>query len=118
MLYLLHFEKPLHHAQHYVGATSNLRRRLILHAHDKGAKIIKKINSLNIKWELARVWKTEHFDGIFWEESLMKKMKNGSLYCPICYKHNPRLFNKMDEYPLSFLNFPIYSEELKKCSMK
>lgn len=37
VIYVLHFDRPLHHARHYVGYARNLRARLQAHAGGRGS---------------------------------------------------------------------------------
>ena len=97
MLYLIHFEKKIEHAQHYVGATKNIANRIKLHRVGRGANILRVANRLGIKWELVRVWK-----GSFELEIQMKKMKNSPRYCPVCSKF-PSNFFSIDEFPIELI---------------
>jgi predicted GIY-YIG superfamily endonuclease len=78
-VYLIHFEKKLHHAQHYLGYTQDLERRMKLHASGRGAKLMKAVTERGIPWSVVRTW-----DGGRDLETLLKTQKNASRYCPIC----------------------------------
>lgn len=85
MVYLIHFEKPLHHASHYIGFSKNsltFKNRIQHHRNGTGAKILKELNRLGINWEVVRIWKNK--DGNF--ERQLKNMKNSKRYCPKCKK--------------------------------
>src|SRR3954454_21531768 len=57
MVYLIHFEEKLHHAQHYIGFVEcNLEQRIKKHKNNKGAKLLAAINDKGIPWEVVRVW--------------------------------------------------------------
>ena len=85
VVYLLHFERPYEHAQHYLGSAKDLRTRLAQHQRGNGARLMRVIADAGIAWRLARVWK---FSGI-WEarraeSDLKRHYKNGRRLCPIC----------------------------------
>lgn len=85
-LYLLHFDEPLHHAQHYLGITTDLDERMLRHFNGDGAKLTAEFARLKIGFTLARAW-TNATQEI---ERKIKEKKNGRLYCPICYPHKAR----------------------------
>jgi len=84
-VYLLHFSEPFHHAQHYLGWTNNLDKRLA--EHRKGARqkcvLTDEIKRHGIPWRLVRTW--EKVPLAF--EKQLKRQKNGRRLCPIC---NPK----------------------------
>ena len=80
MVYLIHFEEKLHHAQHYIGYTNCLERRLHEHLSNSGAKILKAVKAAGIKYRVVKVWE----DG---DRSLERKLKNrkkARCMCPVC----------------------------------
>lgn len=88
MVYLIHFDRPLHHASHYIGYSKNkltFKNRIDHHRRGTGAKILRELNRLKIGWEVVRVWKDK--DGNF--ERLLKKSKNSKRYCPTCKTKKP-----------------------------
>jgi predicted GIY-YIG superfamily endonuclease len=56
-VYLIHFNTPLSHARHYLGWTSNLKRRLAEHQAGSGARLMAVVAQQGITWRLARTWK-------------------------------------------------------------
>lgn len=80
--YLLHFERPLHHAQHYLGTTLRLGLRLTLHQIGRGARLPAAFREHQIGFELARTWR-----GYRDKERQLKARKNGRELCPICNPH-------------------------------
>ena len=58
-VYLIHFDKNLCHAQHYIGWSENVEERCKQHKAGTGAKIIAAINELNIGWKVVRVWENQ-----------------------------------------------------------
>jgi predicted GIY-YIG superfamily endonuclease len=82
LVYLLHFDTPYYHAQHYLGSTVDLARRLQQHAWGTsygGARLLEVINQAGIAWHLVRTW-----DGGRALERELKNRKNGRLLCPLC----------------------------------
>ena len=46
MVYLIHFQSKLHHAQHYIGfVETDLLQRIELHLSNKGAKLLAAVNN-------------------------------------------------------------------------
>lgn len=78
-VYLLHFNAPLSHARHYIGATNNLEKRLKRHAAGRGACIMKAVRKAGIGWTVARIW-----EGNYELEKELKRQKHSERYCPIC----------------------------------
>ena len=95
VVYLLHFDSKLSHAQHYIGSTKDLRARLAQHSSGRGARLIEVIQELGIEWSLARVW---HFDGIWaarkFESHLKRSYKNGRRLCPVCRAERAKVATK------------------------
>ncbi|TLN00391.1 endonuclease [bacterium] len=81
MVYLLHFDKPFHHANHYIGFTDEkLEQRLERHKSGDGARILRAITKAGIEFEVARTWE----DGDRNFERWLKNQKKASRFCPIC----------------------------------
>lgn len=97
-VYLLHFEKPLSHAEHYSGSTFNVRKRLQRHANGHGSRLTRAIMERGIGWQLAALWQTSHVNSR-WAERHLKDQKNGPRYCPICNEAPPKLTG-CNNYPL------------------
>lgn len=108
LVYLIHFERKIHHAQHYVGCTDHLRERLITHAHGDGARILEVCRDKKIEWRLAAVW-----SGTYKLERELKIRKNAPLYCPSCTPTAAQ-FYKLDRFPVELITFPIDSITLRK----
>jgi len=80
MVYLLHFDRPLHHAGHYVGFTNNLEKRIETHRHGNGSRLVRAIIKNGNDFVVARTWD----DGDRSLERHIKNQKNGPRFCPIC----------------------------------
>lgn len=78
-VYLIHFSEPYKHAQHYLGYTANLDRRLAEHRHGHGARLLEVIDGAGIPWTLARTW-----DGGRDLERRLKNRHGARQLCPIC----------------------------------
>lgn len=84
MVYLLHFDEKLAHAQHYVGfCERSVRARLGKHRRGEGSKLMAAVFAAGIGVQIAHVWK----DGDRHFERNIKNRKNTPRLCPIC---NPR----------------------------
>jgi hypothetical protein len=85
-IYLLHFEKPYHHARHYLGWTeaNSLDDRLHHHrnGNKEGSKLMAAVSKAGIGFTIARLWAGTRHD-----ERKLKNQKNASKQlCPICIK--------------------------------
>lgn len=78
-VYLLHFERRLHHAGHYLGSADDLERRLAQHRAGRGARLIEVITEAGIGFSLARIW-----EGDRTLERQLKRRKEAPRLCPIC----------------------------------
>jgi predicted GIY-YIG superfamily endonuclease len=78
-VYLLHFDRPYQHAQHYLGWARNLRARLTLHRNGRGARLLAVIGEAGIGWRLARTWKGNRA-----RERQIKRQGGLSRSCPAC----------------------------------
>ena len=79
-VYLIHFETKLHHAQHYLGFTTNLEERLKRHASGNGSKLMHAVSQAGITWKVTRLWENVPQS---WEREL-KQSKNTPCLCPEC----------------------------------
>lgn len=81
MVYLIHFESKLHHAQHYIGfVEKNLKQRIKKHKTNKGAKLLIAVNEKGISWQVVKVWE----DGDRTFERKLKNRKKSRCLCPVC----------------------------------
>jgi predicted GIY-YIG superfamily endonuclease len=79
--YLLHFESPVPRtrAQHYLGWSVNIARRVRLHFNGRGARLVRQALKAGIGVELVRVWP----DALRQQERTLKRRVPKS-YCPKC----------------------------------
>ncbi len=84
LVYLLHFERPLSHARHYIGSTPEhcLSRRMAEHANGTGAKLTAAVARAKIPMTLARLWYSPDRR----LERKLKAQRNAKTLCPICTK--------------------------------
>jgi predicted GIY-YIG superfamily endonuclease len=78
-VYLLHFDRPYHHARHYIGFTRDLARRTERHRAGRGSPLIEAASNDGIEFTVARVW--HNVTGRF--ERRVHKMQ-AKLVCPVC----------------------------------
>lgn len=85
--YLLHLSQPFGHAKHYLGVTTNLAKRLKLHATGRGANMLKHAREVQGKafgFTLARTWDIpDGYTPREWEIHL-KATGGRSKLCPVC----------------------------------
>lgn len=111
-LYLLHFERKICHAQHYLGVTDDVQLRLRLHAIGHGARLTEVCLQNNIDWVLAGLWQTNPaFSGRILERQT-KNRNNGRRHCPICMSA-PETPAQSRPIALHQLQFPIDSFTLR-----
>ena len=81
MVYLIHFERPLHHARHYIGycADGTLEVRLIRHRAGRGARLLAALRARGIGWRVVRV-----FEGDRAFERQLKSWSHARRLCPVC----------------------------------
>jgi len=84
MVYILHFDRKLHHAQHYIGFVDHpahtLEKRLEYHRKGQGSKLLKAVVAAGINFKVADIW----IDGDRNFERSLKNKKKASKLCPIC----------------------------------
>ena len=79
MIYLLHYDRPLHHAQHYLGSCDDPQR---IQDHGNGtsrARLPHVFCQLGVQFVVARTW-----EGGRTGERKLKNQKNARVLCPIC----------------------------------
>ncbi len=86
MLYLLHYDARLHHAQHYLGFAES-EKRIQEHANGTSrAHLPAAFFHKGVKFVLARTWE----QGERTDERRLKNQKNARLLCPICRQEKLR----------------------------
>ncbi len=83
-VYLIHFDKPLAHAQHYLGFVdgdvTKVEARLKRHRKNRGSALMAAVNTAQIDYNVVRIWPDYTRD----QERQLKKQKNSRKLCPIC----------------------------------
>lgn len=81
-MYLIHFDRPLAHARHYIGfcEEGKLERRMERHRKGQGAKLLRAATAAGIAWSPVRVW----LDADREFERLLKSKKGPARFCPCC----------------------------------
>lgn len=79
MIYLLHFDKPVKHARHYLGSADDVDERVERHRRGNGARLTQVATAQGIEMELVRTW-----EGGKKEERELKRQKNSPRLCPVC----------------------------------
>ncbi|MBI3960234.1 MAG: endonuclease [Chloroflexi bacterium] len=81
-VYLLHFSEPIspdHTAQHYLGSTEDLTRRLAEHRAGAGSRLCEVAKERGIDFVLVRTWQGDRG-----KERQLKRRKSGPKLCPLC----------------------------------
>lgn len=80
-VYLLHFEKKIAHAHHYIGFTKNgVDERIACHRTGHGARLVAEFVAHGMDFVVARVWPK----GTRTFERQLKRRKNAPRLCPHC----------------------------------
>jgi predicted GIY-YIG superfamily endonuclease len=79
-VYLIHFDKKLAHAGHYIGWSQSLSQRLMHHRNGTGSALMRAVTHAGIDFKVAKTWEgvTRAF-----ERELHNK-KNTARICPLC----------------------------------
>ena len=88
-LYLIHFVAKYKHAQHYLGLSNDIPRRMEEHSSGQGSALMKAVTQADIPWEVVRTWKQA--DRML--ERRLKNQKNAWRLCPIC---NPKHYQNRE----------------------
>ena len=84
MIYIIHFDSPLHHARHYVGycRDGSLEERLARHRAGSGSRLMLAVKLAAITWTVAL---TRPGDRRF--ERQLKRSHNTPRFYSICRAH-------------------------------
>ncbi|HZR80419.1 MAG TPA: hypothetical protein VFD92_04905 [Candidatus Binatia bacterium] len=83
MVYLIHFDRPLAHAQHYLGFSENeetLGRRLEHHRAGTGSRLMAAVARAGIDRRVVRIWP----EGTRTFERELKNRRDRAHLCPEC----------------------------------
>jgi predicted GIY-YIG superfamily endonuclease len=78
-VYLIHFDRPYHHARHYLGYTDDLAARLERHLAGNGGRLLQVIRAAGIGYRVVKTW-----EGDRTLERRLKDRKASPRLCPIC----------------------------------
>lgn len=79
-IYLIHFERPYHHAKHYIGWSSDVDARMIAHEVGRGSALMRAVTGAGIKWKVVRTWPGTRDD----ERRLHRQKNSPARLCPVC----------------------------------
>lgn len=80
-VYLIHFERPFHHAQHYLGWSENVAERFTEHqTGTKGSRLLLAVRQAGIRFTIVRTWPDtdRHF------ERKLHNARHNKRLCPVC----------------------------------
>lgn len=91
LVYILHFDARLAHAEHYLGVSSidQLQRRLRDHANGNGARLTEVLWEQGIEWRLGGLISAPGHPRIV--EAHLKQIGHTKRYCEICSKIPKRI---------------------------
>lgn len=113
LVYVLHFHEKLHHAQHYIGATTDdqLEKRLRRHAAGHASKITSKLRRMGIEWSLAGLYTTSMPVRI--AEVRAKLRHAGAAHCQTCSEQAKKITG-CQMVDVRNVKCPITSTELRR----
>lgn len=114
-VYVLHFEQPLAHAQHYVGCTRDIRQRLITHAQGRGSNLVRAAMAEGIEWRLGALGRTT-IAGLYRIERQVKNWHGSRAFCSCCCGEEAKALPGCQGLPLDDIPYPIQSAALAKMS--
>jgi predicted GIY-YIG superfamily endonuclease len=88
-VYLLHLNRPLGHARHYLGYAERLEARLAHHRNGTGARFTQVLREQGIDWVVVHTW-----EGDRELERKLKRQHHSPRLCPLC---NARAETNMKE---------------------
>jgi hypothetical protein len=78
--YLLHFTRPIYGAQHYLGWSVDICRRVRVHLSGRGARLVRQALGAGIEIELVRIWPS-----VARKHEYVLKRRAPKRYCPLCH---------------------------------
>ena len=83
MVYLICFDRPYHHARHYIGycddKEESLKDRIARHKKGDGANILRVVSQAGIDFRVVRTWSGDRK-----LERQLKNRKKSRELCPCC----------------------------------
>lgn len=110
-IYVLHFDTPFEHAQHYVGCTRTPASRLITHARGHGARIVKAAMAAGCTWRLGNLYQCLQGSPLVAERHI-KDMHGSKPYCGVCTAA-PAFVSGCRMIDVTLCNWPLTSTELR-----
>lgn len=86
VVYLIHLDKPLCHARHYLGYTAleSVQDWLDRHRSSNGSRLLAACNNLGIGYQIVRTWDCDTTQQAKRLERKLKQLHNAPRLCPIC----------------------------------
>ena len=86
-VYILHFDKPFHHARHYIGSANNVAERVAKHTSNPDVKMLIAALQQGITFTVARTFRNNRVNGHTKEYRIKRSGGVGKQgLCPICNK--------------------------------
>jgi predicted GIY-YIG superfamily endonuclease len=91
-VYLLHFSQPYKGAQHYLGWSGSIKRRVREHQRGHGVPLTRAVHTVGIVMQHVRSWPgTTRAD-----EKRLRSYKGNNRLCPVCNPYTA--FNKPNNH--------------------
>lgn len=103
-VYILHFNRPHHHARHYTGCCTDLYGRMERHAHGQGACLTKALLGLGIGWTLGGLYCVSA-DTMRKVERRIKNNKNAARFCELCSPEGNARVHGAEAYDIGLIDF-------------
>lgn len=102
-VYLLHFDTPYHHAQHYVGYSDDIARRYIEHCTGRGAALTNAAREAGVTFRIVRTWVGK---GYTFERKL-HNYRHNRIICPVCNPGTAELYPTPRRYAPKYDNVEV-----------
>lgn len=102
-VYILHFDRPHHHARHYIGCCSNLHHRMLAHSNGEGANLMKVLVGLGIGWTIGGLYFIQDESKMRRIERRAKNQKNSERFCELCSPEGTRRLVGAESYSIDLL---------------
>lgn len=91
-VYLIHLDRPLKRAKHYLGysALESVKDRLARHKAGYGARLLAACNEQGIDYHIVRIWECTTTRTAKQLERSLKKRHDTPNLCPICNPKNAK----------------------------
>lgn len=94
-VYILHFDRPVGHAQHYTGFSTQIIRRIRHHRCGTGARLTQVARERGIGFKIGKLWRGPQYGRSF--ERKIKTIAHPKRFCSICRMRAKSAHLEIDE---------------------